>query len=72
MNILDYLYRLADFNINMCTILMSQIRIVQYHSCVIQMNIFIIHTFHSDMIILTSSVQRIIIKLNHDFNLIRL
>ncbi len=72
MNILDDLYRIADFNINMCTIFASQIEIVQHHSCVIQMNISIIHMFHSDTIILTSSVQRIIIDLNYDFNLIQL
>jgi len=69
-NVLNDLYRFADFDINMHIILMSQIRIVQHHSCVIQMNIFIIHMFHSDMIILTSSVQRIVIKLNHNFDLI--
>ncbi len=70
MNVLDDLYKLADFNINMRTILTSQIRIIQHHSCIIQINIFIIHMFHSNMIILTSSVQRIVIKLNHDFDLI--
>ncbi len=72
MNVLDDLYRLANFNINMRTILTSQIRIVQHHSCIIQMNISIVHMFHSDTIILTSFVQRIIIKLNHDFDLIQL
>jgi len=71
-NVLDDLYRLANFNINMRTILTSQIRIVQHHSCIIQMNISIVHMFHSDTIILTSFVQRIIIKLNHDFDLIQL
>jgi len=70
MNVLDDLYKLANFNINMHTILMSQIRIVQHHSCVIQMNIFIVHMFHSDMIVLMFFVQRIIIELNHDFDLI--
>jgi len=70
MNVLDDLYRFANFNINMRTILMNQIRIVRHHSCIIQMNIFIVHMFHLNMIILTSSVQRIIIKLNHDFDLI--
>ncbi len=54
----------------MRTILMNQIRIVQYHSCIIQMNIFIIHMFHSNTIILMSFIQRIVIELNHDFNLI--
>jgi len=70
MNVLDDLYKLANFNINMHTILMSQIRIVQHHSCVIQMNIFIVHMFHSDMIVLMFFVQRIIIELNYDFDLI--
>jgi len=70
MNVLDDLYKLANFNINMHTILMSQIRIVQHHSCIIQMNIFIVHMFHSDMIVLMFFVQRIIIELNHDFDLI--
>ncbi len=72
MNKLDDLYRIADFNINMCTIFASQIEIVRHHSCVIQMNISIVHTFHSDTIVLTSSVQRIIVDLNYDFDLIRL
>jgi len=71
-NVLDDLYRLANFNINMRTILTSQIRIVRHHSCIIQMNISIIHMFHSDTIVLMSSVQRIIVELNHDFNLIQL
>jgi len=69
-NVLDDLYRLADFNINMCTIFTNQIRVVQHHLCVIQMNIFIIYMFHSNMIILTFSVQRIVVELNHDFDLI--
>jgi hypothetical protein len=71
-NVLDNLYKLADFDINMHTILTSQIKIVQHHSCIIQMNISIIHTFHSDMIILMFFIQRIVIELNHDFDLIRL
>jgi len=70
MNILDDLYRIADFDINMCIIFASQIEIVQHHSCVIQINISIIHMFYSDMIILMFSVQRIIIDLNYNFNLI--
>jgi len=69
-NILDNLYKLADFNINMRTILMNQIRIVQHHLCIIQINISIIYMFHSDMIILTFFIQKIVIELNHDFNLI--
>jgi len=69
-NVLDDLYRFANFNINMHTILTSQIRIVQHHSCIIQMNIFIVHMFHLNTIIFMSFVQRIVIKLNHDFNLI--
>ena len=72
MNVLNDLYRLADFDINMRTILTSQIRIVRHHSCVIQMNISIVHMFHSDTIILTSFVQRIVVELNHDFDLIQL
>jgi hypothetical protein len=64
MNVLDDLYKIADFDINMCTIFASQIEIVRHHSCIIQMNIFIIYMFHSDTIILMFFVQRIIVDLN--------
>ncbi len=53
MNILDDLYRIADFNINMCTIFASQIKIVQYHSCYSNEHFYHLHVSfkynHSDV-----------------------